>query len=289
MHLILLLPPQRPSGPPQVSMRKLRARGERKLRGAYSSALEKISAVEDRVGKASFVNMSGSADGLRFGYTADAMRAALREHYVRGAQGFELPGWGGKGVKGRGRSAWQAVTGAVSSAMETTRLVAFLPQPMLVEHGKQLAYLLEVLADAKAPIVAASWQDTVDAWVALRDLLGQVQAGRAQVILESIFAEDSVSRALAMGQALSNMDGGAEDVPASVLNKLKADLGGHIKSNYYTYRRAIEKEIALIDRLMEYKQRAFAIAGSAILALFIAIGNFCAFIFSRYVTGQWSP
>mmetsp|Transcript_38007 Transcript_38007/g.119987 ORF Transcript_38007/g.119987 Transcript_38007/m.119987 type:complete len:193 (+) Transcript_38007:112-690(+) len=132
-------------------------------------------------------------------------------------------------------------------------------------------------------------QDTVDAWVALRDLLGQVQAGRAQVILESIFAEDSVSRALAMGQALSNMDGGAEDVPASVLNKLKADLGGHIKSNYYTYRRAIEKEIALIDRLMEYKQRAFAIAGSAILALFIAIGNFCAFIFSRYVTGQWSP
>mmetsp|Transcript_39213 Transcript_39213/g.124932 ORF Transcript_39213/g.124932 Transcript_39213/m.124932 type:complete len:377 (+) Transcript_39213:474-1604(+) len=255
--------------------RKLRARGGKRLRKAYSRGLEQLDAIGKKVDKAN-EKAADKAEELGLSETFDAMRMSLRERYVRSEQGLELPAWGSKG----------AARGHVATAWKTARMVMVLPQQMLVEHEKQLAYVLERLGKAEEPIEVASWQDTVDAWVALRDLLGKVQAGRAQVVLEAIFAEESVRDALGMGQALSGIKGSP---PEELIIRLKSNLAGHIKANYYTYRRAIEAEIALIERIKEYKQRAFAIAGSMLLALLIAVGNFCGFIFSRYLMGDWAP
>ena len=42
-----------------------------------------------------------------------------------------------------------------------------------------------------------------------------------------------------------------------------------------------------IHRVLELKQRAFAVAGSMLLAMLIAVGNFVAFIVSRLVLDRW--
>ena len=165
-------------------------------------------------------------------------------------------------------------------AYGTLRKMLFLSPQMMRQHIDELEYVRELLSKAEEPIIDASWRDSVDSWNSLKELLPKVKAGRAQVLLETLFTQPEVLEALGWGDALYNIAG---TPPEQLMLTLKQGLGGTIKANIFEYHRALIKETALIRRILELQQRAFAIAGSGILAAFIALGNFFAYLASRAV------
>ena len=70
--------------------------------------------------------------------------------------------------------------------------------------------------------------------------------------------------------------------PTELITRLNQGPGVHIRAHAYQYDRKIRAELARIARIREVQLRAIALLGSAIVALFIAIGNFG----SNYLSGM---
>ena len=107
-----------------------------------------------------------------------------------------------------------------------------------------------------------------------------MRGARGQLLLETLFAEPQVLEALGWGEALHEIRG---EPPTDLMLKLKHGLGAVMKANDYEYQSALKRETGQIERIQELQQRAFALLGSALLALLIAMGNFFAYLASRSV------
>ena len=91
-----------------------------------------------------------------------------------------------------------------------------------------LEYLKERLIKAEEPLVATSWQDTVDSWLELAKLLPKMRSERGVLVLESVFADVEVANALGLAKLFLKATG---DAPESLMIRLKQTLGKHIKAN----------------------------------------------------------
>ena len=94
----------------------------------------------------------------------------------------------------------------------------------------------------------------------------------AQAILESIVSDEAVVRGLGAAQALSTAK--MDKAPQSFLNHLKQGPSKHLQQHTYEYHKKASKEIAHIRKVRNWQQRSVALAGSAILSIFFAIGTF---------------
>ena len=82
-----------------------------------------------------------------------------------------------------------------------------------------------------------------------------------------------------MAEALKGIVG---NPPTELITRLNQGPGVHIRAHAYQYNRKVKAELARISRIREVQLRAIALLGSAIVALFITIGNFV----SNYLSGM---
>ena len=84
-----------------------------------------------------------------------------------------------------------------------------------------------------------SWQDQVESWIALADLLPKLRTEKGVAVLECIFADSTVTQALGLARLFLNVSG---DAPDSLMVILKRDLGKHIKANACARKPVRERE-----------------------------------------------
>ena len=75
--------------------------------------------------------------------------------------------------------------------------------------------------------------------------------------------------------------------PAALMLVLKKGLSGHVKANYYEYQQEVKKELERIKRVQDMRTQFLALAGSLVLATFIAVGNFLSYLLGRLVAGRF--
>ncbi|KAK3236246.1 hypothetical protein CYMTET_53605 [Cymbomonas tetramitiformis] len=141
----------------------------------------------------------------------------------------------------------------------------------LIKHLNELDYLMSRLDMAEEPLQSLTWADSVGAWVALSELLPVIQAERGRLVLEAIFADKGVLDALGKGVFFLKSTG---ELPQHMLSTLKANLVGHMQTNVYMYKQAIEHEQANIRRVQEMQGRFIALVGATFAAILVGIANF---------------
>ena len=139
-------------------------------------------------------------------------------------------------------------------------------------------------AEAEEPIKPDSWQDAVNSWLALADLLPVIQAEGGMAVLECIFSDEGVLRGCGWGKLFMSTGG---EPPDDLLKFLKRDLGKHIQTNAYRYRMTLERELARIRRIYELKDKAFqalwAVFAAAMISLF---GLLARWLWVEYMYGE---
>ncbi|KAK3268561.1 hypothetical protein CYMTET_22946 [Cymbomonas tetramitiformis] len=140
----------------------------------------------------------------------------------------------------------------------------------LTKHLDELDYLMNRLDKAEEPVQSLTWEDSIGAWVALSELLPVIQAERGRRVLEAIFADKDVLDALGKGEFFLKSTG---VLPQHMLSTLKANLVGHMQTNLYMYKQAIQHEQANIRRVQEMQGRFIALVGATVAAILIGIAN----------------
>ena len=215
--------------------------------------------------------------------TAKSMRVmAAREKFVSARPGAEI-------VLGRISRARERVISTklgaasryvASGTLSMARKVLAMPKAELRLQLKDLAYLRERLDKVAEPLSAQTWQDSVESWLALADLLPKLRGERAVAVLECVFADPGVVEALNAGMFFLHTNGVAPD---SLMVILKQGLGKHIKANAYSYRQAVDREEARIQRILDLKDRAFQAIWAVFAAAWIAVFGFI----GRIAWAEW--
>ena len=160
------------------------------------------------------------------------------------------------------------------SVDHTLRVALAFPQRTLYEQLRKLDFVLERLNEAKAtPIEEKTWQDSVESWLALRDLLPQVSSQRAVRVLECVFGDAKVLDVLGRAEIFLPIDGG-ERTPVDLLTQLKAVLGGQMKQNFFAYVEVMEKEKVAIQHVISLQNKLFAAFSAGIVGIFFGVSNF---------------
>ena len=157
---------------------------------------------------------------------------------------------------------------------ETLKQIYSLPPTFLTAQENDLKYLQDKLKQAEEPVTEASWEDTLASWQALMALLPKMKSKRGIAVLEAIFSDRQVLKAMGAGKQFNVANVGEGKLPAEVLKLLKTGLGGHIKAHAYEYDQMIGRELARIARIKQLQARAVGLVATAITAGLIGVANF---------------
>jgi hypothetical protein len=136
---------------------------------------------------------------------------------------------------------------------------------------KDLQYLSKLLDKIDQPFTKETWLDVSETWMSLAELIPKCHAERCQNVLTCIFADDKVRVGLGIAEQFHDITG---EPPHGVLLKLKEGPGSHIKKRAYEYEKALDKEMARIERIKELRTQMVNLMGTGIASGFIAIGTF---------------
>ncbi|GMH93933.1 hypothetical protein TrST_g7956 [Triparma strigata] len=127
------------------------------------------------------------------------------------------------------------------------------------------------LYEMRGAIVAETWVDQVDEWKELCQLQRGQSSERAMAVLRSVFEDKEVMRSLGLAEQFRRIRGAP---PQGLIMKLKEGLAGHIKKNYFLYKRALDDELNNIKAIEAVQQWIVAMKSSAFVALLIGLSNF---------------
>ena len=171
----------------------------------------------------------------------------------------------------------------------TVRKALTIDPTQMSKDLKNIEYLLIALEKAQEPFTKTTWSDTVDSWLGMRKLIKKLEAERAQHVLDCIFSDKEVSDALGGAvqfKKIANLDA----PPDGLIIKLKDGPGKHIKDHYYDYVKALNAEMAHIERLQSLQKQATGLIGIGVLATATAAGNFVGGLFSnKLLYDEWVP
>ena len=97
--------------------------------------------------------------------------------------------------------------------------VITMPKAGLKVTENDLVYLQERLAEAGEAFKADTWQDSVESWLALADLLPVLRSERGVGVLECIFSDPAVLQALGWGKLFINANGAPPNSIGSIPRK----------------------------------------------------------------------
>merc|ERR1711924_225147 len=115
--------------------------------------------------------------------------------------------------------------------------------------------------------------DYYESWLSLLALRPKLEAECAQYIFDAIATDEGVLCGLGAARLLKDAQIKTGQVPTELMLKLKQGPGKHIKNHAYTYRQKIDSELTKIGRIQSMKQRAIALAGTALVAVFVGASN----------------
>lgn len=156
-------------------------------------------------------------------------------------------------------------------ACDMLHKVITMPKAGLKFTENDILYLQERLDAAGEAFRADTWQDSVESWLALANLLPVIRSERGVGVLECIFSDADVLQALGWGMLFINANGAPPD---DLLKMLKQGPGKHIKANAYRYRKALDAELASIRRIYEIKDRTFAALWAVFAAAMVGLFGF---------------
>ncbi|GMH84185.1 hypothetical protein TL16_g09843 [Triparma laevis f. inornata] len=116
----------------------------------------------------------------------------------------------------------------------------------------------------------------------LYDLQNKMKGERALSILNAIFSDPQVHLALGLAEQLSH----ARSPPKGLVSVCKNGLGGQMKSNFYEYRKQIEKEQVTIERISMKQRHIVALGISLFTSILIGFFGFISNILSEVVLGN---
>ena len=117
------------------------------------------------------------------------------------------------------------------SGLDMLRKIVTMRNKELNKAENDLTYLKEMLAEVQQPLVEASWKDRVESWIELAALLPKLRSERGVAVLECVFADAEVTKALGLAKMFLNATGVTPDSLMVILNQ---SLGKHIKANACT-------------------------------------------------------
>ena len=171
----------------------------------------------------------------------------------------------------------------------TLRKALTIKPTQMSKELNNIDYLLSSLETAKEPFTKTTWSDTVESWLGMRDLIKKLDSERAQHVLDCIFSDEEVSKALGTAvqfKGIQNLDA----PPDSLLIVLKSGPGKHIKDRYYDYVKALKTEMAHIERLQSLQKQVTGLIAIGLLALATGVGNFVVRLFSnKLFYDEWVP
>jgi hypothetical protein len=114
---------------------------------------------------------------------------------------------------------------------------------VMTKHISDLEYVKEQLKKLQElPTTSETWRDVVETWRSLLDLTGMVSADRALGVLQCMSSDEKLLAALGAGVALQDITG--KEPPPALVSLINKHCGSMIRSNAYTYLKALDKEIA---------------------------------------------
>merc|ERR1719174_2739001 len=136
---------------------------------------------------------------------------------------------------------------------------------------KEIEYLAKQLEGIMQSVSPHNWDDVADSWFNLAKLYNQLRGDRARAVLQQILSADKLDEKLGVAAALHDI-GMPTSPPDRLLQDLKAATAS-VKENMYLYSKVIARETARINRISQLQARGVGLIGSAVLALFVSIGN----------------
>ena len=119
----------------------------------------------------------------------------------------------------------------------------------------QLVHLSEELKKLKdKDSTAANWRDSVEGWISVLELRGELRVECGQSVLECMAADERVLGALGVAMTLIDIAG---EPPAALIAMIAQGPGVHIRKHGYRYKWRIDEELELIRRIKELKKLTF--------------------------------
>ena len=116
-------------------------------------------------------------------------------------------------------------------------------------------YLSEELKKLKdKDSTAANWRDSVEGWISVLELRGELRVECGQSVLECMAADERVLGALGVAMTLIDIAG---EPPAALIAMIAQGPGAHIRKHGYRYKWRIDEELELIRRIKELKKLTF--------------------------------
>mmetsp|Transcript_5463 Transcript_5463/g.10401 ORF Transcript_5463/g.10401 Transcript_5463/m.10401 type:complete len:582 (+) Transcript_5463:35-1780(+) len=141
----------------------------------------------------------------------------------------------------------------------------------LLKCKDEIRDVMSQLQEMRGPFLSETWVDQVDEWHELCLLQKGLSSERAMSVLKCIFEDKEVIRTLGMAEQLRTIRG---KPPQGLMLRLKVGLGGHIKKNFFNYKRALDDELNNIEFIESQKQWVMAMSSSALVAFLIGAANF---------------
>jgi hypothetical protein len=139
-----------------------------------------------------------------------------------------------------------------------------------IRELQDLEYLLEQLKKLQdVPTTTENFRDVIDTWLSLFDLITKITSERGLSVLECMASNKKLLKAIGAGRALRHVIG---EKPASlilIVSSISQDCGAYIRVNNYHFLKAINKEIAVVNRTRDHQNRAILFFGTAFTSVMI--------------------
>ena len=143
----------------------------------------------------------------------------------------------------------------------------------LHREKNEMRDVMDQLHRLRMPFLGETWVEGVEQWKELNCLQEGMSSQRAVLVLRSVFEDKEILRALGMAEQMKSIRGVP---PQGLLLVLKQKLGGHLRKNYFTYKRALDEELNCIEFIEKQKTWVTAMTGSIIVAIMIGFANLVA-------------
>jgi hypothetical protein len=154
---------------------------------------------------------------------------------------------------------------------------------VLTQHENELEYLNERLSKLlDESVTDQNWFDLTETWVMLLSLRSKISSECGHAIIDTMMQDDALLQGIGRVHQFSeaNLD---EIGEKDMIMAMRKGPGQHLKSHAYEYRRKVDTELAQIKRLKEWQSRAFALFGTALVAVLIGAANLLArVLYAKY-------
>ena len=143
------------------------------------------------------------------------------------------------------------------------------------QDRKELEMLATKLDELLQPVTVLNWKDVLNSWKALIDLHGKLYGRKSQAILRNLFDHKELMDAIGMADQCRDIQVGENSnlIPAQLIDQFTEGTTATLRRDEFAYTRAINSEIANIERVAKRQSQFVGFLASIVLSVFIGVSN----------------